>query len=107
MRKLTEPLRQSGLIAKEELPGENVQTDGQIAEFVEDNAWGHHASCSCPIGKRDQGGVVNGDFEVYGARGLRIVDASVFPKIPGFFIVTAVYMIGEKAADVIAVAAKP
>jgi choline dehydrogenase len=29
------------------------------------------------------------------------VDASVFPKIPGFFIVSAVYMIGEKAADVI------
>jgi choline dehydrogenase len=25
----------------------------------------------------------------------------VFPKIPGFFIVSAVYMIGEKAADVI------
>jgi choline dehydrogenase len=32
---------------------------------------------------------------------LRIVDASVFPKIPGFFIVTPIYMISEKAADVI------
>jgi choline dehydrogenase-like flavoprotein len=30
------------------------------------------------------------------------VDASVFPRIPGFFIASAVYMIGEKAADVIA-----
>jgi hypothetical protein len=29
----------------------------------------------------------------------------VFPRIPGFFIVSAVYMIGEKAADVIAAAA--
>jgi len=28
------------------------------------------------------------------------VDASVFPRIPGFFVVSAVYMIGEKAADV-------
>ena len=37
---------------------------------------------------------------------VRIVDASVFPKIPGFFIVTSVYMIGEKAADVIHAAAK-
>ena len=36
------------------------------------------------------------------ARGLRIVDASVFPRIPGFFIVTPIYMISEKAADVIA-----
>jgi choline dehydrogenase len=32
---------------------------------------------------------------------LRVVDASVFPRIPGFFIVSAVSMIGEKAADVI------
>ena len=32
---------------------------------------------------------------------LRIVDASVFPRIPGFFIVTPIYMISEKAADVI------
>jgi choline dehydrogenase len=30
-----------------------------------------------------------------------VVDASVFPRIPGFFIVTPIYMISEKAADVI------
>ena len=30
-----------------------------------------------------------------------MVDASVFPRIPGFFIASAVYMIGEKAADAI------
>jgi choline dehydrogenase-like flavoprotein len=29
------------------------------------------------------------------------VDASIFPRIPGLFILSAVYMIGEKAADVI------
>jgi choline dehydrogenase len=29
------------------------------------------------------------------------VDASIFPHIPGFFIVTNVYMIAEKAADVL------
>ncbi len=38
---------------------------------------------------------------MHGTRNLRVVDASVFPHIPGFFIVTAVYMIGEKASDVI------
>ena len=32
---------------------------------------------------------------------LRVVDASVFPKIPGYFIVTPIYMVSEKAADVI------
>ncbi len=105
VRKLTEPLRKKGLIAAEELPGESVQTDAQIADFVKNQAWGHHASCSCPMGQQTQGGVVDKDFQVHGTKGLRIVDASVFPKIPGFFIVTSVYMIGEKAADVIAAAA--
>ena len=47
------------------------------------------------------GGVLTSDFRVHGTRGLRVVDASVFPRIPGFFIVSAIYMIGEKAADVI------
>jgi choline dehydrogenase-like flavoprotein len=96
VRSVTAPLRAKGLIAEEELPGEHVQGDAAIADFVKYNAWGHHASCTCPIGQ-----VVDKDFQVYGMRGLRIVDASVFPKIPGFFIVSSVYTIGEKAADVI------
>jgi choline dehydrogenase-like flavoprotein len=33
--------------------------------------------------------------------GLRVVDASIFPRIPGTFIVSAIYMAAEKAADVI------
>lgn len=101
VRKLTAPLKRRGLIAEEELPGDAVQSDAELCKFVRENAWGHHASCSCPVGDRDRGGVVNSSFEVHGTRGLRIVDASVFPKIPGFFIVSSVYTIGEKAADVI------
>ncbi|HEU0302397.1 MAG TPA: GMC family oxidoreductase [Longimicrobium sp.] len=106
VRRLAAPLRASGLIAEEELPGEEVRTDEQLAEYVKTQAWGHHASCSCPIGAPDQGGVVDGDFRVHGVRGLRVVDASVFPRIPGFFIATSVYMIGEKAADVISAASR-
>ena len=41
------------------------------------------------------------DFKVRGARNLRVVDASVFPRIPGLFILTSVYMISEKASEVI------
>jgi choline dehydrogenase len=43
--------------------------------------------------------VVDSRFRVIGTRGLRVVDASVFPRIPGFFIVTPIYMIAEKASD--------
>ena len=45
--------------------------------------------------------VLDGSFRVRGARNLRVVDASVFPRIPGYFIVTPTYMISEKASDAV------
>lgn len=95
--------KEAGRIVKREVvPGPTVQTRDQLRQFVKDSAWGHHASGSCKIGpKSDPMAVVDGDFRVHGAQGLRVVDASVFPRIPGFFIVTPIYMISEKATDVI------
>lgn len=101
VRAMTSRLKRDRLIGDEELPGEHRRSDDDLRQFVRDNAWGHHASCTCRIGPRSEGGVLGSDFRVHGTRGLRVVDASVFPRIPGFFIVGAVYMIGEKAADVI------
>jgi choline dehydrogenase len=43
--------------------------------------------------------VLDSNFRVRGVNGLRVVDASVFPKIPGYYIALPVYMISEKAAD--------
>jgi choline dehydrogenase-like flavoprotein len=106
VRRLTAGMKQEGVIAEEEMPGAAVATDDQLKEFVRDHAWGHHASCSCPIGKPENNGVLDSNFTVHGTQGLRVVDASVFPRVPGLFIVSAVYMIGEKAADVIAADAK-
>jgi choline dehydrogenase len=89
-------------MAREVVPGEAVATREQIKEFVRDEAWGHHASCTCAMGPAgDPRTVVDGAFRVHGAQGLRVVDASVFPRIPGFFIVTSVYMISEKASQAI------
>ena len=101
VRQLTAKLRAQGLIAEEEQPGEALQTNSDLQDFVRSTAWGHHASCTCAIGPREGGGVLGSDFRVHGTEGLRVVDASVFPRIPGFFIVSAVYMVAEKAADVI------
>ena len=101
VRRLTAKLKAQGLIAEEEEPGEARQTDEELKDYVRTTAWGHHASCSCPIGPRDGDGVLSSDFRVYGTERLRVVDASIFPRIPGFFIVSAIYMVAEKAADVI------
>ncbi len=83
-------------------PGPAVSTRDQVANFVRDEAWGHHASCTCPIGADDDpNAVLDSRFRVRGTQRLRVVDASVFPKIPGFFIVVPIYMISEKAVDVL------
>lgn len=95
-----------GESAREEKPGTDVQSDEALAQYVRDNSWGHHASGTCAIGPREANGVLDSNFAVHGTKGLRVVDASVFPRIPGFFIVAAVYMIAEKAADAILAAGR-
>jgi len=86
----------------EVMKGVDLDTDQGIDQFVQDRAWGHHASCTCKIGgDNDREAVLDSRFRVRGVKGLRVVDASVFPRIPGFFVVMPIYMIAEKAADAI------
>jgi choline dehydrogenase-like flavoprotein len=106
VREVTRRIQKDHLIGEEEAPGEHVQSDEDIREFARRHAWGHHACGTCAIGPREDNGVLGSDFRVHGTPGVRVVDASVFPRIPGFFIASAVYMIGEKAADVILADAK-
>jgi choline dehydrogenase len=102
VRDMNGRLRKLGLIANEVVPGPGNETDDQTREFIRNEAWGHHASCSNKIGAdHDPTAVLDSRFRVRGTGGLRVVDASVFPRIPGYFIVSAVYMISEKATDVI------
>ena len=101
VRRMTGPLIRDGVILEETLPGPAVQSESELEAYVRDNAWGHHACGSAAIGPREVGGVLDSRFRVHGVRGLRVVDASAFPAIPGFFIAAPVYMLAEKAADVI------
>jgi len=105
-RRLAAPQLRSGAIEAEEVPGPEVESDAELEQFVRDHAWGHHACGTCAIGPKDSGGVVDHALKVHGARGLRVVDASVFPRIPGFFIASAIYLAAEKAADNILADAK-
>lgn len=92
----------AGLIGDELWPGPAVTSPDDVGAFIRNEAWGHHASCTNKIGAdNDRMAVLDSRFRVRGTKGLRVVDASVFPKIPGYFIVTPVYMISEKASDVI------
>ncbi|KAH7136933.1 hypothetical protein B0J13DRAFT_560280 [Dactylonectria estremocensis] len=88
-------------------PGKNTSSEQDAKQFLKDEAWGHHASCTCPIGPAsDSMAVLDSKFQVHGTEGLRVVDASVFPKIPGFYIALPLFIVSEKASDVIITAAK-
>ncbi|PWY64267.1 choline dehydrogenase [Aspergillus heteromorphus CBS 117.55] len=88
--------------ATERLPGREVTGREMIRKYIRDTAWGHHASCSCAIGgEGDEMAVLDGQFRVRGVSGVRVVDASVFPRIPGTFTAVSTYLVGEKAAEVI------
>jgi choline dehydrogenase len=100
VREITDSLQSKGLIVAECLPGA-AKTGDALKTWIRDNAWGHHASCTCAMGPREQGGVLDSRLRVHGVPRLRVVDASIFPRIPGYFIVSAVYMAAEKAADMI------
>ncbi len=100
VRGLNARLRAHGTGAREVLPGSAVQSEDALRDHVRYSAWGHHACGTCAIGDGPMA-VLDGQFRVRHTSGLRVVDASVFPRIPGFFIASTVYMIGEKAADAI------
>lgn len=100
VREAASPLIDCGLVTEEICPGRDVRGEA-LEHWIRDNAWGHHASGTCPMGPRDKGGVLDSRLRVHGVPRLRVVDASIFPRIPGYFIVSAIYMAAEKAADMI------
>jgi choline dehydrogenase len=82
-------------------PGEHIQTDEQIDEFVRQAVESaYHPSCSCKMGE-DEMAVVNSQTQVHGIQGLRVVDSSIFPTIPNGNLNAPTVMVAEKAADMI------
>ncbi|KAJ5769566.1 oxidoreductase [Penicillium odoratum] len=69
--------------------------------ILERSQTGFHPCGTCRLSKNIEQGVVDGALKVHGFKNLRVIDASVFPVIPDCRIQNAVYMVGEKGADLI------
>ncbi len=84
---------------REVFPGSSRRGD-DLDAAVRADAWGHHASCTARMGRDgDPHAVLDSDFRVRGAAGLRVVDASAFPSIPGLFPLMTIFAVSERAAD--------
>ena len=96
----TQALQSFGLV-REELPGADLSTDQELAEYVKNHIETcFHLAGTCRMGG-DENAVVDPQLRVHGLDGLRVVDASVMPSLVNGNTNGPTIMIAEKAADLI------
>ncbi|EHK98338.1 putative Choline dehydrogenase [Glarea lozoyensis 74030] len=83
---------------RELAPGANVTSDADLGEFIRGVMWPtvFHPIGTNAMAPKSLGGVVDTELRVYGTRGLRVVDASVIPLLPGAYTQQTTYAIAEK-----------
>lgn len=82
--------------------GKLPSTLEEAKDFVRANtATEYHPVGTCAMLPREKGGVVDSELRVYGTRNVRVVDASVFPTHVQGNIVSLVYAVAEKGADIV------
>jgi choline dehydrogenase len=88
---------------EEIFPGESVQDDAALMEFIRRKAESiYHPIGTCKMGAADDAdAVLDPQLRVRGVHGLRVVDASVMPKLIGGNTNAPTMMIAERAADLI------
>ncbi|OYW45860.1 MAG: hypothetical protein B7Z08_01290 [Sphingomonadales bacterium 32-68-7] len=100
-RAIYETRPMADLIASEKTPGIDVQSDAELDAFIRASCYvAQHPVGTCAMGLGERS-VVDSELRVIGVEGLRVVDASVMPTVPGGNTNLPTIMIGEKAADLI------
>ena len=86
---------------KEIQPGIDVQSDEELDTFISEHVESAYHPCgTCKIGRPDDPmAVVDPECRVIGVDSLRVVDSSIFPRIPNGNLNGPSIMVGEKGAD--------
>ncbi len=89
--------------AYEDFPGPKVQSDDEfLAAATQRATTTFHPGCSCRMGPADSTwAVVDDRLRVHGLDGLRVVDASVMPRMISANLNASTMMIADKAGDLI------
>jgi len=100
----TEPLASRIDIDKEPLLDQALlsKSDKELEDVVRDRLETlYHPTSTCRMAPLNDGGVVDAELRVYGVQGLRVCDASVFPKIVAGHTAGAVLAVAEKLSDML------
>ncbi|KAF8590399.1 GMC oxidoreductase [Ramaria rubella] len=102
-RKIAETPPFSEYIGEEIFPGLNVTSNEDISYLARKASnTVYHSSGTCKMGpSTDEMAVVDERLRVKGLKGLRIVDASIFPTLPTVNPMVLVLTVAERAADMI------
>ena len=83
---------------QENRPGDYVTSEPDLRGFVSTayNPTEFHPVGTASLLPRELGGVVDEKLKVYGTKGLRVVDGSIMPTLPGANTCQTVYAVAEK-----------
>jgi choline dehydrogenase len=86
---------------RELAPGDELQTDAELDQYARTRGESaYHPSCTCKMGA-DDSTVVDARTRVHEVEGLRVIDASIMPRITNGNLNAPTIMIAERAADII------
>ena len=89
--------------AYEDFPGPDVQTDDEfLAAATQRGTTTFHPGCTCRMGPADSTwAVVDDQLRVHGLQNLRVIDASIMPRMISANLNASTMMIADKASDLI------
>lgn len=97
---------EDGNVIGAESGGQLPKTLNETKEYVRNTATEYHPVGTGAMLPKEKGGVVSSELMVYGTSNVRVIDASIFPTHVQGNIVSSVYALAEKGADIIKEARK-
>ncbi len=100
LRRLASQASMAEIIERELQPGQRVRTRSEMAQDIRLRSGSvFHLSGTCAMGPNERESVVSPRLKVHGVQNVRVIDASIFPRVVSGNTNAASIMVGERGAD--------